>query len=184
MPERLGRAVHAPPHSVQAGATSRHVGDGATRSFAEVGNARQPAPVAGVATVALHCARMKKPTLISYCIFEYQYRDAGNWKTQGELLLNGRAEDASDALRQCLESGDLFVAEQVGVPSLCEEHFSICGEGPSDLDHAYHEFIALRPATDEDVATLQVAGSLDDLLLRMRKAAGRWDVTLSPNCGD
>ena len=147
-----------------------------------MGRARQP--VASVATVALHCAHMKKPTLISHCIFEYQYRDAGNWKTQGALLLSGRVEGASDALRQCLESGGLFVAEQVGVPSLCEEHFSTCGEGPSDLDHAYHEFVAVRPATEEDVATLQVTGSLDDVLLRMRKAAGRWDVTLSPNYGD
>jgi hypothetical protein len=110
------------------------------------------------------------------------YRDAGNWKTHGVLLLSGDAEGACDALRECLEWGDLFVAEQVAVPALCEEHFAACGEGPSELDHAYHEFVDLRPATDEDMATLAVAGSLDDLMARMRAAAERWDVSLSPNC--
>ena len=45
MPERLGRAVHAPPHSVRAVATSRHVGDGAARSFAEGGGGRHPITV-------------------------------------------------------------------------------------------------------------------------------------------
>lgn len=118
-----------------------------------------------------------------YCIFEYMYRDAGNWKTHGALLLAGDAEGIWESLRQCLESDHLFVAEQVGVPSLCDRHFAECGEGPSNLDHAYHEFVELRVASDEEVAGLPLAGSLAGLFERMRAAAGRWDVTLSPNCG-
>lgn len=118
-----------------------------------------------------------------YCVFEYMYRDAGNWKTHGALLLSCDAEDGREALRECLEWGDLFVAEQVRVPSLCEQHFIDCGEGgPSDLDHAFHEFVDLRPATKEDLESLTVSGPLSDLLGRMRKATGRWDVSLSPNC--
>ena len=110
------------------------------------------------------------------------YRDAGNWKTYGALLLAGDADGAGEALRGCLESDDLFVAEQVGVPSLCEEHFAACSDGPSDLDHAYHEFLDLRRATSEDVSMLPVAGPLEDLIARFRAARERWDVRLSPNC--
>lgn len=118
----------------------------------------------------------------SHCIFEYMYRDGGNWKTHGALLLTGDPTGMRQALRGFLESDDLFVAEQVGVPSLCEEHFVACGEGPSDLDHAYHEFVDLRLATTEEVAALPVAGRLDELIERFRTVAGRWDVRLSPNC--
>lgn len=117
-----------------------------------------------------------------HSIFEYMYRDAGNWKTYGTLLLNGDAEDVSGSLRECFESGGLFVAEQVGIPSLCAEHFASCGEGPSDLDHAYHEFFDLRPASNAEMASMQVAGSLDALVGRIQAAAGGWDVRLSPNC--
>lgn len=118
----------------------------------------------------------------SHAIFEYMYRDAGNWKTHGALLLTGDAEGMREPLRKCFEWQDLFVAEQVGIPSLCAEHFAACVEGPSDLDHAYHEFVDLRLATEEEVASLPVVGTLDDVVKRIRAAAGRWDVTLSPNC--
>lgn len=110
------------------------------------------------------------------------YRDAGNWKTYGEVLLSGEAMGMYEALRACLESGDLFVAEQVAIPSLCEQHFIDCKDGPSDLDHAYHEFVDLRLATEVEVATLKLSGTLNALMLRMRAASGRWDVSLSPNC--
>lgn len=116
-----------------------------------------------------------------YCVFEYMYRDAGNWKTHGALLLQGKTGGASEVLRGCFEPGGLFVAEQVHVPSLCMAHFAACGEGPSDLDHAYHEFIQLRSATADDLASMSLAGDLPEMLVRMRAAAGRWDVTLSPN---
>lgn len=117
-----------------------------------------------------------------HTIFEYMYRDAGNWKTYGALLLNGDAQGVRESLRECFEWADLFVAEQVGIPPLCAEHFAACGEGPSDLDHAYHEFVDLRAATDAEVASMPVAGSLDELVARIRAAAGQWDVRLSPNC--
>lgn len=118
----------------------------------------------------------------SYFVFEYMYRDAGNWKTYGALLLTGHAEGVRESLRECFEWEDLFVAEQVDVPSLCAEHFVTCGEESSDHDHAYHEFVDLRPATKEEMAAMPVAGSLDDMVRRMQAAAGRWDVSLSPNC--
>ena len=114
-------------------------------------------------------------------VFEYFYRDGGNFKTYGRLLLTGCAADAEQAIRGCLEWGNQFVVEQVGVPSLCREHWQAAEDGPSDLDHAYHEFVSVRPSTTGD-DDLKVWGSLDELLGRMRAAAGKWDVSLSPNC--
>ena len=117
----------------------------------------------------------------THTVFEYRYRDAGNWKTEGALLLAGAPRDAEVTIRSSLEWAEQFVAEQVGVPSLCPQHFEATGEGPSDLDHAYHEFIGLREATSVDLSQ-PLAGSVSDLVEHMRAAAGRWDVTLSPNC--
>lgn len=116
-----------------------------------------------------------------FTVFEYVYRDAGNFKTAGRLLLSGQDGEAEQAIRACLEWGDQFVAEQIGVPALCEEHWDSVGEGPSDLDHAYHEFVCLRPAEKADMS-LREWGSLTGMVARMKAAARRWDVTLSPNC--
>lgn len=121
--------------------------------------------------------------LAHYCIFEYLYRDGGNWKTFGSLLLSGHAtEAASSAIKQALDYGDTFVAEQVGIPSLCAQHFRDCGaDGAGELDHAYHEFFALRSATQEDVHALTVFGPLADMVQSFKRVDGRWDVRLSPN---
>jgi len=116
-----------------------------------------------------------------FCIFEYLYRDGGNFKTYGRLRLDGQDSAAEAGIRKCLEWGDQFVAEQVGVPALCDEHWESVGDGPSDLDHAFHEFVCLR-SPEGDEATLPVWGSVDDLVSQMKAAARRWDVRLSPNC--
>jgi hypothetical protein len=118
-----------------------------------------------------------------HCIFAYLYRDGGNYKTHGELLLAGTAtEEATATIASYLEIETLFVAKQIGVPSLCLEHFAKY-DGPTDLDHAFHEFAALRPATDEQAATLPLFSSLDELIRRIEGTGGNWNVRLSPNCG-
>jgi hypothetical protein len=117
-----------------------------------------------------------------YAVLEYMYRDGGNWKTRGELLLDGKPAGTKNKLLEFLDWGNHFVAEQVSIPSLCSQHFADCDDGPSDIDHAYHEFVDLRPATDAEVAVMQVTGKLSELVERFSAAAGRWDVTLSPNC--
>ncbi|MGH3710412.1 MAG: hypothetical protein ACRDRQ_20410 [Pseudonocardiaceae bacterium] len=115
-------------------------------------------------------------------VFEYMYRDAGNWKTFDKLLMEGNCEGVQSVLAACLDWGNQFVAEQVDVPPLYEKHFADCGEGPSDLDHAFHEFICLRPATEEEQAGIKIHCTLPEFVTRMQKAAARWDVTLSPYC--
>lgn len=116
-----------------------------------------------------------------FTVFEYMYRDAGNFKTAGRLLLAGRDPSAEGVIRSCLEHANQFVAEQIGIPALCEAHWESVGEDPSDLDHAYHEFVGLRSAMKED-STLAVWGPLELMVSRMQSAARKWDVTLSPNC--
>lgn len=114
-------------------------------------------------------------------VFEYQYRDGGNFKTYGRLLLSGQDEHTEASIRQCLEWGDQFVAEQIGVPALYEEHWRQVEDGPSDLDHSFHEFICLHAAQPEE-QDLPIWGTLADMMKRMLAASGRWDVRLSPNC--
>lgn len=114
------------------------------------------------------------------CLFEYFYRDGGNFKTDGALRLVGIFANAEQAIRGCLEWGDQFVAEQVGIPSLCTLHWASVGDGPSDLDHAYHEFSGLRALNDGE-RDLPVWGSLETLISQMQAAARKWDVSLSPN---
>ena len=117
-----------------------------------------------------------------WSVFEYMYRDAGNWKTSGSLLLQGQDPRAEGVIRRSLDWGDQFVAEQVRVPSLCAAHFASVGEGPSDLDHAFHEFIAIRAARREELAK-PLWGRLDRLIVAMARCRGRWDVSLSVNHG-
>lgn len=106
-----------------------------------------------------------------FCLFEYMYRDGGNWKTVGLLLMEGNCEGVQVELKSLLEWADQFVAEQVGIPPLQEKHFADCGEGPSDLDHAFHEFIQLRPTTEEERRGMKVHCTLQDFVAPMQKAA-------------
>ena len=117
-----------------------------------------------------------------FSVFEYMYRDAGNWKTYGVVLLTGFDQSAEAKVLESLDSGKTFVAEQVAIPALCQKHWKECGEGPSDMDHAFHEFVCLRLATIEDRRSLRVEATLGSLLERFSSAAGRWDVRLYPNC--
>lgn len=116
-----------------------------------------------------------------FWVFEYLYRDAGNFKTHGFLLVSGLVPDAEGTICRCLEWGDQFVAEQVGIPALCHKHWETVGEGASELDHAFQEFAGIRPMEADD-AELPRWGSLLELVARFEAAAGQWDVTLSPNC--
>lgn len=79
--------------------------------------------------------------------FEYMYRDAGNFKVFGSLILDAEISPAAEALvRSRLESGEFFIAEQVGVPPLYEQLYESSG-GPTSSDHCWHEFVGFRRLT-------------------------------------
>jgi len=114
------------------------------------------------------------------CVFEYLYRDASNYKAWGEILLSGfPSQNEIAALRACLESGEYFVAEQVGIPAVYKELWDLSG-GPTSDDHALHEFVALRVATDDERKSLQLFGDLPSLLKTFQTVT-TWDYSLSPN---
>lgn len=115
-----------------------------------------------------------------YCVFEYLYRDASNYKAWGELLLTGIPSQSDiAALRARLESDVYFVAEQVGVPAVYKELWDLSGGRTGD-DHALHEFVALRMATVNERKALPLFGELSNLL-KAFQAVSKWNYSLSPN---
>ena len=115
-----------------------------------------------------------------YCVFEYLYRDASNYKAWGKILLSGvPSQDDIAALRARLDSDTYFVAEQVGVPSVYKELWNLSGGRTSD-DHALHEFLTLREATDDEIKSERIFGELT-MLLKTFQAVIKWDSSLSPN---
>ncbi|MEL7720093.1 hypothetical protein AAG604_12595 [Citromicrobium bathyomarinum] len=115
----------------------------------------------------------------SYTVFEYVYRDGGNYKAFGEIWLSGTltADDRS-GLTSALECGEFFIAEQVGVPTLYSvlEDF----DGSNEDDHTWHAFVGLR-----DEATLPDAVAVWDeaanILAKFREAKESWRPELSKN---
>lgn len=113
------------------------------------------------------------------CVFEYMYRDASNYKAWGEILLSGvLSQNDIAALRGCLESDTYFVAEQVCLPVLYQELWEF--GGPNCDDHALHEFVALRAASEDERKSLPPFGALSSLLQTFQ-AVTTWDYSLSPN---
>ena len=102
-----------------------------------------------------------------FSVFEYSYCDAGNFKSWGRLLVEGivKPEDLS-ALSDGLESGEFFIAEQVGIPTLYEGLWKL-SNGPTADDHVWHRFHDLHPATESEIGDV-LHGNLDDLLNRFR----------------
>jgi hypothetical protein len=118
--------------------------------------------------------------LQGYCVFEYLYRDASNYKAWGELLLSGIPSQSDIvALRACLESDSYFVAEQVGIPALYQDLWNLSGGRTSD-DHALHEFVSLRVATVNERKTFPLFGELSSLL-KTFQSVYKWNYSLSPN---
>lgn len=103
-----------------------------------------------------------------FSIFEYQYRDGGNFKSCDALLLRGEATtSAIQRLASSLIDSEFFYAEEVSIPPLFE---GVTKWGQSDLDVSWHEFCALRPATPQESIELKCYGDLDELIAAFEKA--------------
>ncbi len=120
-------------------------------------------------------ARSQKSSV--YSVFEYLYRDASNYKSWGSVLLTGVATPLEiQDLTRCLEDSSFFVAEQVRVPALYVALYALSG-GQTEDDHAFHEFVALRAATQKEVAAFPVWGAVEDLLRAFRSVEGAWHLS-------
>ncbi|MBC7985314.1 MAG: hypothetical protein H7X93_01385 [Sphingomonadaceae bacterium] len=113
-----------------------------------------------------------------FCVLEYRYRDASNFKMHASVLLSGscRARD-SDLIRSTLWCGELFIPEQVGIGPLQHDFEEYSGV-PSRDDHVWHEFVALRPASQDEADNLVCAGQKSVLLTAFQNVS-RWDERLS-----
>jgi hypothetical protein len=110
-------------------------------------------------------------------IFEYRYRDAANFKAHGALLLEGSLSVSErQELTDRLESGEFFVAEQVGIPPLygALEEWS---NGPTEDDHGWHEFAGFRDGVGQP-ADAHRWGEAKSLLSKFRSVSD-WDASLS-----
>lgn len=111
---------------------------------------------------------------------DYFYRDASNYKIFGSIFLSGKFDNATHSqLTECLDDGEYFIAEQIGVPPLYPVLFQI-GGGPTDDDHAWHTIEGLRGEVELPAGT-EVWGSLTTLITAFRAAKGNWKPELSPN---
>lgn len=116
---------------------------------------------------------------MNFSIFDYFYRDASNYKAWGTLLLKGLASSQEiENIREFFDSGEYFIAEQLGIPPLYAELWEY-SNGPSIDDHVWHTFHELRPATEQE-ATAPVFDSVENLFSKI-KAIKIWNGTLSPH---
>lgn len=113
-------------------------------------------------------------------VLEYLYRDAGNYKAFGELLLSGSWScERSARIENLVGSDGWFVAEQIGAPPLYAQLWAF-SDGPTEDDHPFHEVLRLRPAIDEDLR-LELWGDLETLEQRLEEAVRRPRPDLSPH---
>ena len=117
--------------------------------------------------------------MATFSVFSYLYRDASNFKAYGQLLLKGAASTADiEILRQRFDSGEFFIAEQLGIPALYAELWAF-SSGPTADDHVWHTFEELRPATAADL-TLPIFGTVKSLTKKI-KGVVVWNQKLSPH---
>jgi hypothetical protein len=109
-----------------------------------------------------------------HTLLSYRYRDASNFKANGEVLLSG--EPTPELLRRLQASlidGEHFIPEKVGLPSLREQLYQYSGGSPTDDDHLLHEFVELRAPLPGEVASLPAIGDLEALVARFEANARR-----------
>lgn len=117
--------------------------------------------------------------MTNFSVFEYLYRDASNYKAWGTLLLKGIASSADiEDLKNSFESGEFFIAEQLGIPPLYAELWEF-SNGPSMDDHVRHTFYGLRPATADEIKA-QVFDTIENLISKI-KTVKTWNEKLSPH---
>lgn len=114
-------------------------------------------------------------------VFEYRYRDAGNFKATGTVALKGRADKPLvDAALASLQDGEFFIAEQLGVPPLYEQLYRWSG-GPTAQDHCWHEFVAVRQVEDADAASKMPRLGSAQAFFEGMAGIRRWHGELSPH---
>jgi len=112
-------------------------------------------------------------------LFNYSYRDAGNYKAWGIVALDGEASrERWQAALAKLEAGEFFVAEQLGVPPLYHALYKWSG-GPTLADHCWHSFVDIK-VVDEAEPDAYRWGDTKAFVARLL-AIDEWKGELSPH---
>jgi hypothetical protein len=114
---------------------------------------------------------------VKYCVFEYLYRDASNYKQFNAIRLTGTVSDETLKRLNASLDGDWFIPEQVGLDGL-QFRFLDYGPVPTKSDHAWHEFVRLRPAVLPADMHIKGHGNLADLVQAFEDV-DQWDVLRS-----
>jgi len=77
-----------------------------------------------------------------------------------------------------LEAGELFIAEQIGIPTLYIDLYEFTG-GPTDDDHCWHEFSGFSDICSS-VLDGPTWGKAQGLVAEFQKVS-EWDQSLSPH---
>lgn len=110
--------------------------------------------------------------------FDYMYRDAGNFKAFGTVMLEGPLSLADrNLIRSRLSSGEFFIAEQVGIPPLYGGLHK-WSDGPTTSDHCWHEFVGFQTvaAPQSPVCVID-----SNEFVQRFVSLHQWDEALSPH---
>lgn len=113
--------------------------------------------------------------------FHYLYRDAGNFKVFGSVILKGRLDEkARAAVVNSLDEDGRFVAEQLGIPPLYEPLHQLTN-GPSKNDVCTHEFCHFEELPSAHRPTSGVVWGSSDNFVEAFISVRAWAMKLSPN---
>jgi hypothetical protein len=107
--------------------------------------------------------------------FIYLYRDAGNYKTWGEVIFSGSNVLSIHGLERDIRVGlledGLFIASQVRIPELFPTVLSLD-------DHCYHEFHAIEatPELSNDRHNRRISDFISEILAAKRVGWLAFDV--------
>lgn len=114
-----------------------------------------------------------------WTLFNYLYRDAGNYKAFGSVALRGVLTPVERArVLEGLEAGQFFVAEQIGVPPLYGGLYQWSG-GPTSDDHCWHEFASFDEV--EQLPSGSVPAGTTASFMTHVNGVREWDGALSPH---
>jgi hypothetical protein len=103
-------------------------------------------------------------------LFEYLYRDGGNWKQWGSVVFRGAPPpDAEERFRKACDRSELFIADQVRLPEVFFTEYPV-----NDDDHCYHEYWSI--AATDDPPNDAHDRTIDEFVEEFELAKTKWRV--------
>jgi hypothetical protein len=118
--------------------------------------------------------------MVMITLFEYLYRDTGNFKAFGSVALEGElSEEELDRTRNFFDNDGFFIAEQLRVPTLYQQLYQWSG-GPTQSDHCWHEFLSIKVVEEGKVPHEAERWGSAQQFLEALAGVWRWEEEQSP----